>query len=127
LAENKPTTTVLKTDRLNSKYSLLVFYQSDCGYCETTIAGLKNNYQALLNKGIKIITLAADTEQETFKTTAASFPWKDKFCDGQGMNGINFKNYSIMGTPTLFLLDSKGIIIEKIATVEQLLAWMEKG
>jgi hypothetical protein len=32
-----------------------------------------------------------------------------------------------MGTPTMFLLDIKGIIIEKIATIEELLVWMGKG
>jgi hypothetical protein len=39
------------------------------------------------------------------------------------MNGIYFKNYSVMDTPTIFLLDSKGIIVEKIATIEQLMKW----
>jgi peroxiredoxin len=127
LEGNKPTNTILKTDQLNSKYSLLVFYQSGCGHCETAIAGLKSNYQDIVSKGIKIITLSADIEQETYQTTADSFPWKDKFCDFKGTSGINFKNYAVMGTPTMFLLDNKGIIIEKIATVEQLLAWMKKG
>ena len=41
--------------------------------------------------------------------------------------GINFKNYAVMGTPTMFLLNSKGIIIEKIATVEQLLVWSKNN
>jgi hypothetical protein len=31
----------------------------------------------------------------------------------------------VLGTPTIFMLDSKGIIIEKIATVEQLMAWIK--
>lgn len=123
---NKSTTTILKTEQLDSKYSLLVFYQSDCGHCETAIAGLKSNYEDVVAKGIKVITFAADIAQETYKTTAASFPWRDNYCDGQGMSGTNFKNYSVMGTPTMFLLDSKGVIIEKIATVEQLLLWMQK-
>ena len=114
---------VLKTEQLNTNYSLLVFYQSDCGHCETAIAGLESNYPDLVNKGIKIITLAADTNQETYETIATSFPWKDKFCDGQGMNGINFKNYAVMGTPKMFLLDSKGVIVEKIAAIAQLLEW----
>jgi len=105
----------------------LVFYQSGCGHCETALAGLKSNYQDLVGKGVKIITFAADTELGTYKTTAVSLPWKDKYCDGQGMNGINFKNYSVMGTPTMFLLDSKGIIIEKIATVEQLMRFTKEG
>ena len=33
------------------------------------------------------------------------------------MNGINFKNYAVMGTPTMFFLDSKWIIIQKPARV----------
>jgi thiol-disulfide isomerase/thioredoxin len=123
----KPKTTVLKTDRLNSKYSLLLFYQTGCGHCETAIAGLKSNYQALVSKGIKIISFAGDLDQETFATTAASFPWVAKYRDAQGMNGINFKNYAVIGTPTMFLLDNKGIIVQKPATVEELVAWMGKG
>lgn len=123
-AGNKPTNTVLKTDQLNAKYSLLVFYQSDCGHCEKVIAGLKSNYQDFLNKGINIITLAADIEQQTYQTIAAQFPWKDKYCNFDGITGTNFKNYGVLGTPTIFLLDSKGVIIEKIATVEQLMAWI---
>ncbi len=125
-AGNKPTNTVLKTDQLNAKYSLLVFYQSDCGHCETVIAGLKSNYQELVSKGIKIISLAADIEQQTYQTNAALFPWKDKYCNFEGISGINFKNYAVLGTPTIFMLDSKGIIVEKIATVEQLMDWINE-
>ena len=68
--------------------------------------------------------LAADIEQQTYQTSAAQIPWKDKYCNFEGISGINFKNYAVLGTPTIFLLDSKGIIIEKIATVEQLMAWI---
>jgi peroxiredoxin len=115
------TTTVLKTDALKSKYTLLVFYQSDCGHCETAIAGLKSNYTDLVAKGFKIISFAGDLDQEVFATTAASFPWAAKYRDVEGMNGVNFKNYAVIGTPTMFLLDDKGIIVQKPATVEELL------
>jgi peroxiredoxin len=115
------TTTVLKTDALKSKYTLLVFYQSDCGHCETAIAGLKSNYKDLVAKGFKIISFAGDVDQEVFATTAASFPWAAKYRDVEGMNGVNFKNYAVIGTPTMFLLDDKGIIVQKPATVEELL------
>jgi peroxiredoxin len=119
-------TRVIKTDDFKSKFTLLVFYKSDCSPCEETIKGLQGNYQDLVSKGIKIITIAADTEEQVYKTTAAQFPWKDSYCNFEGTSGINFKNYAVIGTPTMFLLDSKGIIIEKIATVEQLLASMKK-
>jgi len=118
---NSTTTTVLKTDALNSKYTLLLFYQSDCGHCETAIEELKVNYKDLVQKRIKIISIAGDTNQETFKTIASQFPWKDTYCDVNGMNGINFKNYAVLGTPTMYLLDSKGVILSKMATISEVL------
>jgi thiol-disulfide isomerase/thioredoxin len=114
------TTTVLKTDALNSKYTLLLFYQSDCGHCETAIATLKTNYKDLVARGIKIISIAGDLDPAAFTKTAASFPWATKYRDVEGMNGVNFKNYAVIGTPTMFLLDGKGVIVQKPATVEEL-------
>lgn len=121
ISDGNTQTTVLKTDELYSKNSLLLFYQSECGHCKTAIAQLKNNYPALVSKGIKVVTLSADMDQVTYNNTTTTFPWTYNLCDGQGMNGINFKNYAVFGTPTMFLLNSKGIIIEKIASIEQLL------
>jgi len=119
-------TKVIPTESLGSNYSLLVFYKSGCGPCEETMRGLQENYLNLVSKEIKIISIAADTDEQVYKNTAAPFPWKDKFCDFKGTSGINFRNYAVIGTPTMFLLDSKGLIIEKIATVEQLLKWMDE-
>jgi thiol-disulfide isomerase/thioredoxin len=118
--------TLLKTASLASKYSLLLFYQSDCGSCKQTIAALKEHYSNLVGKGIKIVALSADTDPQVFKENAAAFPWKDTYCNLEGFNGVNFKNYAVTGTPTMFVLDSKGILLKKVATIEQLLTWSEK-
>jgi thiol-disulfide isomerase/thioredoxin len=118
--------TLLKTAALASKYSLLLFYQSGCGPCKQTIAALKDHYSNLVGKGIKIIALSADTDSQIFKDSAAAFPWKDTYCNLEGFNGVNFKNYAVTGTPTMFAIDSKGILLKKIATIEQLLTWSEK-
>ena len=118
--------TLLKTDALASKYTLLLFYQSDCGPCKQTIAALKEHYSNLVAKGIKIVALSADTDPQVFKDSAAAFPWKDTYCNLEGFNGVNFKNYAVTGTPTMFILDNKGILLKKIATIEQLLTWSEK-
>ncbi len=119
-------TMVLKTSEFRSKYSLLLFYQSDCGHCKTTIEGLKDKFQELVKNGIKIISIAGDTNQETFKTTATQLPWHDAYCDLQGMNGVNFNNYAVLGTPTMFILDSKGIIISKLATIDEVLDFVKQ-
>lgn len=125
--QERVNTKALPTDALDSKYSLLLFYQTNCGHCETAIESLKTHYKELLAKGIKIISIAGDTDQETYKTTATTFPWANKYCDAKGMNGINFKNYAVIGTPTMFLLNSKGIITNKPLTVEELMEWMDKN
>ena len=72
------------------------------------------------------MALSADTDPQVFKDSAAAFPWKDTYCNLEGFNGVNFKNYAVIGTPTMFVLDSKGVILKKIATIEQLLTWSEK-
>lgn len=120
-------TRVIKTDDFKSKFTLLVFYKSGCGPCEETMKGLTDNYKRITKKGLKIVTVAADTDEKVFRDTSLLYPWTDKYCDFEGEKGINFINYAVIGTPTMYVLDSKGVIIEKIATVEQLLAWMEKG
>jgi thioredoxin-related protein len=118
--------TLLKTDALASKYSLLLFYQSGCRPCKQVIAALKEHYSNLVGKGIKIVALSADTDSRVFKDSAAAFPWKDTYCNLEGFNGVNFKNYAVTGTPKMFVIDSKGILLKKIATIEQLLTWSEK-
>ena len=43
------------------------------------------------------------------------------YCDFEGTSGVNFRNFAVMGTPTMFLINSQGVIIEKVATVKQLI------
>jgi thiol-disulfide isomerase/thioredoxin len=119
-------TTVIKTNDLKSKFTLLVFYRSDCGPCEETMEGLVGNYKKMVIKGIKIISIAADTDEKVFKDTSLPHPWPYKYCDFGGLNGINFKNYAVIGTPTMYIIDSKGIVLSKMATVKEVLDFVNK-
>ncbi|PQJ81924.1 peroxiredoxin family protein [Polaribacter glomeratus] len=114
---------VIDLAQLNNKYSVLVFYQSGCGPCKELMAGLQDNYKNLTTKGIEIISMASDTDAQEFKTTATQHPWAKKYCDLQGFHGINFKNYAVIGTPTLFVVNNEGIIIHKMNGMKELLAW----
>ena len=117
---------ILKTTELQSKYTLLVFYRSGCGPCEETMEGLVTHYKEMVAKGFRIITIAADTEEKIFKDASMLHPWTDKYCDFEGANGINFKNYAVIGTPTMYVLDSKGIIVSKMATIADVLGFAKK-
>lgn len=124
--DHNHSTKVIKTGELNSKYTLLLFYKSGCGPCEETLQGLMGNYKDLVAKGFNVISISADTDEQVYGNTSSQHPWADKYCDLEGMNGINFKNYAVIGTPTMYILDNKGMIQGKIATVAALLQWLEK-
>jgi thiol-disulfide isomerase/thioredoxin len=119
-------TKTIQTNKLKSKYSLLVFYQSGCGPCEETLRGLEGNYSNLQAKGFRIISLSADTDEAVFQNTAKTFTWQDRYCNFDGMNGVNFRNYAVIGTPTLYVLDAKGTVLTKLATITALLDWVKK-
>lgn len=124
--EHNHQTTVLKSEELSTNRSLVIFYQSGCGHCEDTMNGLRKNYEALRKKGLRIIGISADADEQVFSNTANSYPWKDNYCDTEGFKGINFQQYAVLGTPTLFLIDKKGNIEAKLASVEELLAIVNK-
>ncbi len=119
-------TTVINTDDLKSKFTLLVFYTSGCGPCEETMVGITANYNDMVSKEIKIISIAADIDEKVFKDTSLQHPWPDKYCDFEGTKGINFKNYAVIGTPTMYLLDSKGFILYKMSTIAEVLEFVNK-
>ena len=89
---------------------LLVFYESGCGSCVNEIQQLKEKYALLKEKGYEVVSVSADTDMPIFKHTSESYPWKAKYCNGEGFAGKDFQNYGIIGTPTIFVLDKKGVI-----------------
>jgi len=101
--------------------TLLVFYESGCGPCEELMLQLPGNYELLERKGVRIIAIAADTDEETFKNRSYDFPWNDTYCDFKGIGGPNFIHYAVTGTPTAFLINKDGKIMAKMATMQNIL------
>ncbi len=106
--------------------TLLIFYESGCGPCENLLTQLSGNYNNIISKGVKIISISADKEESTFRNKAKTFLWKDIYCDFEGIKGINFKNYGIAGTPTLVILDKSGKIALKTASLGEVLDALNK-
>ncbi len=101
--------------------TLLIFYETDCPHCEELMKQLPSKYESLKQKGIRIIAISSDVDKNEFLKMSQNFPWKDSYCNSDGMDDINFKNYGVSGTPTLFLVDKQGKIVAKMATLEELL------
>lgn len=67
-------TSLLKTDELNSSCSLVVFYKSDCGFCDEAVKEIETNYALLTEKEIRVIMISGDTDPEKHEAKIATFP-----------------------------------------------------
>ncbi|MBV4357759.1 peroxiredoxin family protein [Pinibacter aurantiacus] len=97
-------------DRAPAEKTLLVFYESGCGNCENELTQLTGNYTFLQGKGVRVITVSSDVNKLVFDYNAAKMPWSDKLCDFNGFEGVNFKSYGVIGTPTMFVINKEGKI-----------------
>jgi hypothetical protein len=115
----------LSVGSLSKTCSILVYYLSGCGPCEETLKQLVASHPMLVAKGIKLISISADTDWKVFQESALVHPWADKYFDGKGFQGPNFLRYGVVGTPTIFLLDEKGIIQVRTANLLEILDWLD--
>lgn len=120
---NHKKSTVKSSDLASREYkqTLLLFYESGCGHCENLLKEIPSRYNELAERGIQVISISADKDEEIFKAKAKDFLWKYAYCDYDGIQGINFRNYGITGTPTLILVDRSGKIVFRTADLNDLM------
>lgn len=97
----------------NDQKTLLVFYNSECGSCDSLLQELSQSFPRIKSKGIRIISISSDTNEALFRNKAETFPWKDAYCDLEGIKGENFRSFGVIGTPSLVLIDTDGKILAK--------------
>jgi len=90
------------------KKTLLVFYETDCTNCLSTLSRIISQYNELQQQGIEVISISVDRDTTAAATYAANLPWPHNICDGQGFNGENIVEWGVVFTPTLFMIDAEG-------------------
>jgi protein-disulfide isomerase len=105
-----------------SQPAIIIFFDSDCDHCRDEIDWTIEHYKEITGKGYRVVSIASDIHENNYKMLAATFPWAqaDRLCDFKGMAGENFKNYGIIGTPTIFAIDKNGVIVGKYAKVSEI-------
>ena len=101
--------------RIAPTNSLVIFYESGCGNCENELTQLKGNYSIMQERNIRVISVSADTDEAVYKKNADTFPWQQKICDYKGFDGVNFRNFAVVGTPTIYVIDGTGTITGRYA------------
>ncbi|MFI5219349.1 MAG: redoxin domain-containing protein [Bacteroidia bacterium] len=98
---------------IKKPFTVLIFWDPDCGHCQKEMPKLKELYDKVKSKGVEVY--AVDNEVEEDK-------WK-KFIREHNLNWINVADlklqnnfrheYDLISTPQIFLLDENKTIVAK--------------
>ena len=112
----------LKLHSVKAKYTLLVFWDVDCGHCQVEIPKLIKIYHELLNEKMDVKVFSVYTLQDFEKyqkyVVEKKLDWINVY-DGVHYNNLKDK-YDIYSTPVIYILDKDKRIKAKRIEVEQI-------
>jgi peroxiredoxin len=102
------------------KTVLVVFWASEYRVCEEDLPQLRALYQEYRAKGFEILGVCLDSQKETVKPFLSQhrMTWGQIYQPG-GLNAPAAMNYGVVSLPTMFLVNSEGIVISRNATVQE--------
>lgn len=110
-----------------NKYTLLVFWNSDCGHCQKEIPALKQLYtDSLKQLGVRLFTCSTEQTDSSFRTFVAKNCSPDWItcADMRGMSAFR-KEYDLIVTPRLFLITPNYKILAKNIPLENLVDFIK--
>ena len=101
------------------KTVLVVFWASEYRVCEEDLPQLRALYNDNRAKGFEILGVCLDSQKETVKpfVTQHRLTWAQIYQPG-GLNAPAAMNYGIVSLPTMFLVNSEGIVVSRNASVQ---------
>lgn len=128
---------------LKAKYTVLIFWDPNCGHCKKEMPKLKDFYDKNKSKGVEVFSVSTEFENEDWPSFIKEngYTWTDVSDNPEinknaqeyilsgktTLNSLNFRDYwDIYSTPQLYLLDENKVIIAKKLNAEQLEDFIEK-
>ena len=115
-----------KLSDIKAKKTLVVFGASWCPNCKDELSQLSSKYELFKSSGIEVLFVSLDTDKQAFTKFADSFPFTC-ICDYKKWDSKAARDYFVIGTPTMFLLDNNRKILLRPNSVKHLLAWLESN
>ncbi len=108
-------------DSIGSEYTLLVFWSTGCSHCAEMMPALKKLYSMTNNAKLEVLAISFDTNKEAWSgfVRDGNYSWMN-YTDLKGWKSNIATTYKIKGTPTYILLDKRKVVIDKPATLEDL-------
>ncbi|GAB1445285.1 MAG: redoxin domain-containing protein [Cyclobacteriaceae bacterium] len=112
---------------INKKYTVLFFFDPDCGHCREETPKLVNFYNNNKDRfNLEVYAVSADTSMQKMKNyiKEMKMPWIT--VNGPRSTVGSYQNlYDAFSTPTLYILDKKKKIIAKKPPIERLTDFLE--
>lgn len=106
---------------LQSEYTLLIFFSSECSHCAEMLPKVKELYDHQKPKRLEIVAASLDTERASWLAfiREGKFGWIN-VCDLKGFDSPAADLYNIYATPTMFLLNKDKTILAKPISFREL-------
>jgi thiol-disulfide isomerase/thioredoxin len=105
----------VKLSEVKADYTILVFWDVDCGHCQKEIPVLVKAYNELLleKKEVKVFSVYMQHEGDKYLKYIAdnNLPWINVY-DGAHYNNA-IEKYDVYSTPVIYILDKNKIIKAK--------------
>ncbi|MGB0805139.1 MAG: redoxin domain-containing protein [Salibacteraceae bacterium] len=128
---------------LKAKYTVLIFWDPNCGHCKKEMPKLKEFYESNKANGVEVYSVSTEFDNKDWPAfiKEQGYTWTDVSDNPevnknaqeyilQGkttLNSLNFRDYwDIYSTPQLYLLDENKVIIAKKLNTDQLEDFIEK-
>lgn len=86
---------------------------------------LADEYNKYKNQGMEVYQIAYDRDEFQWRQAAKNLPWITVY-DGNGVNSKYLSLYNVGGFPTLFVINRKGEIVERITDMEKLSSTLKR-
>lgn len=110
-----------------NKYTLLVFWNSDCGHCQKEIPLLKTLYaDSLKQLGVRMFTVSTEQTDSSFRSFVAKncHPDWTTCADMRGMSAFR-KEYDLIVTPRMFIITPDYKILAKNIPLENMVDFIK--
>ncbi|MDI1316607.1 thioredoxin-like domain-containing protein [Flavobacterium sp.] len=111
----------MKLSDVKADYTVLVFWDVDCGHCQKEIPKLLESYNEMLKEkmNVKVYSVYMQHEGEKYLKYIADnkLPWINVY-DGAHYNNA-IEKYDVYSTPVIYILDKNKIIKAKRIDAEQ--------